>query len=108
MYEQEFGLDELDGAIQAGVGAVLAATVAAVIGTILSLNFDGAADSFALGAWVVWAGVVAGWLALVLLDYWVPEKAEPVVLEPLVIEGPDPELERLLAEEAEIERRLGH
>jgi hypothetical protein len=106
MYEQEFGKDELDGAIQAGVGAVLAATGAAILGTILSLNFDGEADTFARGAWVVWAGVVAGWVALVLFDYWMPEKVEPAVLEPLV-KGPDPELERLLAEEAEIEHRYG-
>lgn len=79
MDEQE----ELDGVIEAGVGAVLAATALAVLGTILGQNFEGEADSFARIAWTVWAGVVAGWVALILFDYWIPVKVEPEVLQGL-------------------------
>lgn len=96
--------ESVDDILEEGSYAVIVATVLAIVWTVLErhVNHNEFFDAGAKAAWIVWAFVAAGWVALLILDYFVPIKVEPEI-----ISGPDPELERLLAEEEEIQRRLG-
>lgn len=74
--------DEMDEIIEAGVIPVVAALVAALVFTFVDAVIDGStvAHNMAWASWVVFTFVFVTWVAIVLLDYWVPVKAEPVVL----------------------------
>lgn len=73
--------EKLDRILDAGVGAVVAATGLALLGTLVAVLNDGdAANDFARLAWTVWVFVLATWAAIILLDYWIPVKDEPRVL----------------------------
>ncbi len=73
----------VDREIEVGIGAVGASTGIAVAATVLTRvnDLSTVAADLALVSWVVWAFVVAGWVTLVLLDAFVPVKAEPAVIE---------------------------
>lgn len=76
--------DDLDDILDDGVQAVIAATILAVGLTVVerfSHTEGGNVDALAKSAWIVWAFVVTAWLAVVFLDYFVPVKADPVILD---------------------------